>query len=54
MAQYIEFTDGTDTFRMGVRDQSYVIDKELNDNPGFDGGIENVDWTMVRTIKPQP
>lgn len=45
MAQYVEYTDGTDTFRDGVRDGKFVVDKEITAT-GFDGD-ENVDWVNI-------
>lgn len=40
--QYRYFTDGTDSFREGVRNGSFVLDKTLTDT-GF-AGTENTDW----------
>jgi len=45
--QYQEYTDGIDTFRDGVRNGSYVIDKAL-DPIGFSGLI-NVNWENIYT-----
>lgn len=47
--QYRIYTDGTTTFRDGVRDGKYVIDKTLT-STGFDG-IEDTDWTNVETAE---
>jgi len=47
--QYVEYTDGVDTFRDGVRDTYYVIDKELNSFMGF-AGTEDVDWENIYLI----
>ena len=41
MANYVEYTDGVDTFRDGVRSGAYVIDKALTVT-GF-AGSESVD-----------
>jgi len=41
-AQYRTYSDGTTTFRTGVRDTYYVIDKTLTAT-GF-SGTEGVDW----------
>lgn len=49
MAQYIEYTDGTDTYRDGVRDGAYVIDVELTAT-GFDGE-EDTDWKNLEEKK---
>ncbi len=48
MEQYRVYTDGVSTYRDGVRDGAYVIDKAIT-STGF-GGIENVDWENVRSI----
>jgi hypothetical protein len=45
--QYQEYTDGVDTFRDGVRNGSYVIDKVL-DATGF-LGVENINWENIYT-----
>jgi hypothetical protein len=47
--QYVEYTDGIDIFRDGVRNNYYVIDKELNSFMGFDG-TEDVDWENIYLI----
>jgi len=44
--QYRYFTDGTDSFREGVRDGSFVLDKTLTDT-GF-LGTKNTDWENLR------
>ena len=55
MAQYVEYTDGTTTYRDGVRDGAYVIDVELT-TTGFDGaestdeGVTG-DWMELTEIK---
>lgn len=49
MAQYRELTDGTATYRIGVRDTGFVIDVEL-DATGFDG-TENVNWEELAEFK---
>jgi hypothetical protein len=48
MAQYVEYSDGVDTYRDGVRGGAYVIDKELTAT-GF-AGTEDVDWENLRTL----
>lgn len=50
MAQYLEYTDDSDTFRDGVRDGAYVVDVELTAT-GFDG-TEDVDWKNLQETKP--
>lgn len=47
MAQYVTYTDGTSTFRDGVRNGAYVIDKTITPL-GF-AGVENTDWINVET-----
>jgi hypothetical protein len=50
MAQYVtyalnelvEYTDGTETYREGSRNNSFVLDKEIT-ALGF-SGVENNDW----------
>ncbi len=55
--QYQEYTDGVNTYRDGVRDEAYVVDKELTPL-GFDG-IESTDggitgdWIELLEIKPE-
>lgn len=48
MTQYVTYTDGVDTFRDGVRDGTYVIDKALTPL-GF-GGTEGIDWENVEAV----
>lgn len=43
--QYFEYTDGTTTWRDGVRDGVFVVDKALTAT-GF-AGAENTDWVNV-------
>lgn len=43
--QYQIYTDGTTTYRDGVRDGKYVIDKALTAT-GF-SGTEGIDWENV-------
>ena len=47
MAQYQIYTNNIVTFRDGVRDGAYVIDKALTPN-GFDG-IEDIDWENIES-----
>ena len=47
--QYRVYTDGVDTFRDGVRDGAYVIDKSLTgDEDGFDLA-EGIGWENIET-----
>ena len=46
--QYRTYTDGIDTFRDGVRDGSYVIDKVIGPL-GF-AGTEGVDWENIWSV----
>jgi len=46
MAQYVEYTDGLTTYRDGVRDGKFVLDVELNPDPGFEG-TEDIDWENI-------
>lgn len=48
MVQYVEYTDGIDTFRDGVRNGAYVIDKKLTPL-GFNG-IEDTDWECIYIV----
>ena len=43
--QYVTYTDGISTFRDGVRNGAYVIDKALT--PLAFAGVENIDWTNL-------
>lgn len=45
MAQYRIYTDGTNTYRIGVRDGAFRIDQALTAT-AFDG-IENEDWECL-------
>lgn len=45
MEQYRYYTDGVSTFRDGVRNLAYVIDKALTPT-GFNG-TEGVDWENI-------
>lgn len=45
--RYREFTYGGYTYRTGVRDGVFVLDKELT-STGFDGD-ENTDWENIET-----
>jgi hypothetical protein len=47
--QYIEYTDGVGTWRKGVRDTYFILDKTLTPL-GF-SGTENIDWENVRQMK---
>lgn len=49
MAQYRIFSDGTNKFRMGVRNENFVIDKALTET-GFNGD-ENTDWENIEQSK---
>jgi hypothetical protein len=49
MAQYRELTDGTGVYRIGVRDEGFVIDVETTAT-GFDGD-ENTDWEELAEYK---
>ena len=44
---YVEYTDGVDTFRKGVRSTKLVVDKTLTAT-GF-SGIEDTDWENIKT-----
>lgn len=44
---YIEYTDGVDTFRKGVRSEALVVDKTLTAT-GF-AGTEGVDWENIKS-----
>lgn len=46
--QYVVYTDGVATWRKGVRDTYFVLDKTLT-LLGFNGD-ENIDWENVRQI----
>lgn len=48
--QYQEYTDGSVTFRDGVRDGAYVIDYEITVT-GF-GGTEGIDWGNLEFSPP--
>jgi hypothetical protein len=48
MAQFVEYTDGIDTYRDGVRDGAYVIDVALTVT-GF-AGTEGVDWENISSM----
>jgi hypothetical protein len=48
MAAFVEYTDGIDTYRDGVRDGAYVIDKALTAT-GF-AGTEGVDWENISSL----
>lgn len=43
--QYYIFTDGVDTFRIGVRDTYFVLDQTITED-GF-GGAEDTDWANI-------
>ena len=45
--QYRMFTDGTTTFRQGIRNGAFVLDKTLTAT-GFDG-TEDADWENVES-----
>ena len=47
MAQYQIYTDNSITFRDGVRNGAYVIDKALT-LTGF-SGTEGIDWENIET-----
>jgi hypothetical protein len=40
------YDDGTYYYRIGIRDNYFVIDKRLTASPGF-AGTENIDWENV-------
>jgi hypothetical protein len=48
--QYIEYTDGVDTYRDGVRNGNWVVDVELTPT-GF-AGDEDTDWENIEEIIP--
>jgi hypothetical protein len=52
MAQYTEYEDPItgDIYRDGVRDGKWVIDVELNHDPGFTGD-EDIDWENLTEIE---
>ena len=45
--QYRYYTDGVGTYRDGVRNGMFVVDKELTPL-GFDG-VEDTDWENIET-----
>jgi hypothetical protein len=47
--QYRTLTDGTDTYRIGVRDTGFVVDVEITET-GFDGD-KNTDWEELVEYK---
>jgi hypothetical protein len=48
MAQYVEYTDGIDTYRDGVRDGAFVRDKALTVT-AF-AGTEGLDWENISSL----
>jgi len=51
MAQYRTYTDGSETYRIGVRDASFVFDQALTAT-GF-AGSENTDWDNLTSFKKE-
>lgn len=51
MAQYRIYKDLISTYRIGVRDESFVFDKTLTAT-GFDG-TENADWENLTSFKKE-
>lgn len=47
--QYMYFTDGSTSFRMGVRGGKLYVDKALTET-GF-AGMQDVDWENLNTIE---
>jgi len=46
IVQYVEYEDGGDIYRKGVRNNKFVLDKALT-ALGFNG-VENVDWENIK------
>lgn len=49
MEQYVIYTDGVSTFRDGVRNGYYVIDKALT--PTAFAGTEGIDWENIESAQ---
>lgn len=52
MAQYTIYEDPItgDVYRDGVRDGKFVLDVEINHDPGFDG-VEDTDWENIDELE---